>query len=143
MGAEHILRDEVRDERFDVSLVIPVRNEEESLPSLLESIRRQTHRPAEVILVDGGSTDETVRVARRSATPEEQVRVIETTGATPGRGRNIGIAAARHEWVALTDAGIRLEPDWLENLVAEARADRELMVVYGNYEALTGTFFER
>jgi glycosyltransferase involved in cell wall biosynthesis len=128
---------------FDVSLVIPVRNEEESLPALLDSIRRQRLRPAEVILVDGGSTDDTVKLARRMATAEDNLRVIETTGATPGRGRNIGIEAARYEWVALTDAGIRLEPDWLENLVAEARADKDVKVVYGNYEAVTKSFFER
>jgi glycosyltransferase involved in cell wall biosynthesis len=130
-------------ERFDVSLVIPVRNEEESLPALLNSIRRQTHRPAEVILVDGGSTDQTVKVAREMATADDNLRVIETTGATPGRGRNIGIEAARYEWVALTDAGIRLEPEWLENLVAEARADKDVKVVYGNYEAVNESFFER
>lgn len=128
---------------FDVSLVIPVRNEEESLPALLDSIRRQTHQPAEVILVDGGSTDNTVKLAREMATADERLRVIETTGATPGRGRNLGIEAARYEWIALTDAGIRLEPEWLEQLVAEARADTELKVVYGNYEAVNGSFFER
>jgi glycosyltransferase involved in cell wall biosynthesis len=129
--------------RFDVSLVVPVRNEEASLPALLESIRRQTHQPAEVILVDGGSTDGTVRVAREMTDACKGLRVIEATEATPGRGRNIGIGAARSEWVALTDAGIRLEPQWLENLVGVARADKDVSVVYGNYEAATRTFFER
>jgi glycosyltransferase involved in cell wall biosynthesis len=130
--------------RFDVSLVVPVRNEETSLPALLESIRRQTHQPVEVILVDGGSTDATVRVAREMADAcRGFLRVIEATEATPGRGRNIGIGAARSEWVALTDAGIRLEPQWLENLVGVARADTDVSVVYGNYEAATRSFFER
>ncbi|HYG08825.1 MAG TPA: glycosyltransferase [Pyrinomonadaceae bacterium] len=129
--------------RFDVSLVVPLRNEENSLPALVESIRRQTHQPAEVILVDGGSTDGTVRLARELGANCEGWRVIEATEATPGRGRNIGIGAARSEWVALTDAGIRLEPEWLENLVAVARADRDVSVVYGNYEAAAGSFFER
>lgn len=128
---------------FDVSLVVPVRNEEESLPALLDSIRRQTYAPSEVILVDGGSTDATVKVARGMAMPGEALRVIEATEATPGRGRNIGIGAARSEWVALTDAGIRLEPEWLERLVEAARADEEVQVVYGNYEAAVGSFFER
>lgn len=131
--------------RFDVSLVVPARNEEKSLPALFDSIRRQTHRPTEVILVDGGSTDETVKVARQMAADSGDVnlRVIEATEATPGRGRNIGIAAARTEWVALTDAGISLEPEWLERLVEAARADAEVKVVYGNYEASVGSFFER
>ena len=130
--------------RFDVSLVVPVRNEDTSVPALLESIGRQTHQPAEVILVDGGSTDATVRIARGMAgTCRGLLRVIEAEEATPGRGRNIGIGAARSEWVALTDAGIRLEPAWLENLLEVARADTEGSVVYGNYEAAPGGFFER
>jgi glycosyltransferase involved in cell wall biosynthesis len=129
--------------RLEVSLVIPVRNEEESLPGLLDSIRRQTYQPAEVILVDGGSTDATVKLAREMTDVCAGLRVVETTGATPGRGRNIGIGAARCEWIALTDAGIRLEPGWLENLVRVAQADSEVSVVYGNYEAVDGSFFER
>lgn len=128
---------------FAVSLVIPVRNEEESLPALVESIRRQTHQPAEVILVDGGSTDRTVRVAREMAAADDRLRVIEAKEATPGRGRNLGIAAARSEWIALTDAGISLEPQWLERLVRVVRRDAEVSVVYGNYEAATESFFER
>jgi glycosyltransferase involved in cell wall biosynthesis len=130
--------------QFEVSLVVPVRNEEKSLPALLDSVRRQTFQPVEVILVDGGSTDATVKIARElAATSGQNLRVIEATEATPGRGRNIGIAAARTEWVALTDAGIRLEPEWLERLVEAARADGEVQVVYGNYEASIGSFFER
>ncbi|HEY0100709.1 MAG TPA: glycosyltransferase [Pyrinomonadaceae bacterium] len=133
--------------QLDVSLVVPVRNEEKSLPALLDSIRRQTHRPAEVIIVDGGSTDETVKTAREIAADSghnfPELRVIEATEATPGRGRNIGIAAARSEWVALTDAGIRLEPEWLERLVEVVQSDDGMQVVYGNYEASVGSFFER
>ncbi|HEX8459760.1 MAG TPA: glycosyltransferase [Pyrinomonadaceae bacterium] len=143
-AARHIAAEESGAQRFDVSLVVPVRNEEASLRALLESIARQTVQPREVILVDGGSTDRTVELARElaanSATP---LRVIEATEATPGRGRNIGIEAARSVWVALTDAGIKLEPEWLENLIAVARADSEVSVVYGNYEAAVRSFFER
>jgi glycosyltransferase involved in cell wall biosynthesis len=126
-----------------VSLVVPVRNEEGSLPALLDSIRRQTHQPVEVIIVDGGSTDGTLRVARELADTCEGLRVIEGVEATPGRGRNIGIGAARTQWVALTDAGISLEPAWLENLIKVARADEAVSVVYGNYEADARSFFER
>jgi len=45
--------------------------------------------------------------------------------------------------VALTDAGIRLDPTWLENLTAVAQGDQEIQVVYGHYEPFVRTFFER
>jgi glycosyltransferase involved in cell wall biosynthesis len=129
--------------RLSVSLVVPVRNEAQSLGALLDSIGRQTYAPAEVIIVDGGSSDDTVRVAQSLCATHKNLRLVETAQATPGRGRNIGIAAARHEWIALTDAGIRLEPTWLERLVAVAERDAEVSVVYGNYEPSVGSFFER
>lgn len=147
MRAEHTAAGEHKEaaaRELAVSLVVPVRNEEATLPALFESIGRQTLQPAEVILVDGGSTDATVRVARALGGERgSSLRVIEAMEATPGRGRNIGIGVAQTEWVALTDAGIRLEPEWLEHLVEAARADGEVSVVYGNYEAAAGSFFER
>ncbi|MFN2597613.1 MAG: glycosyltransferase family 2 protein, partial [Pyrinomonadaceae bacterium] len=126
-----------------ISLVVPVRDEEASLPTLLDSVRRQTRPPDEVILVDGGSTDRTVALARELSRGDARLRVVEAGEATPGRGRNVGVAAASHEWIAFTDAGIRLEPDRLARLAAEVERDPALDVVYGNYEPLPRTFFER
>ena len=128
---------------WSVSLVIPVRNEERSLPSLIESIKQQTFEPAEIIIVDGGSVDGTVRVAKEIAGRDPRFRVVEAGPATPGRGRNVGVAAARYDWIAFTDAGVRLEPDWLDELVKTASANPDLDVVYGNYEPVISSFFER
>ena len=126
-----------------VTLVVPVRDEEETIGELLSSVARQTRQPEEILLVDGGSRDRTVELLREAAARDARLRVVEAGEATPGRGRNVGIAAARHEWVALTDAGIRLEPTWLERLVARVVEDSSVEVVYGNYEPLTSSFFER
>lgn len=126
-----------------VSLVIPVRDEASSVVDLLSRIAAQTRQPDEVLIVDGGSRDETVKLLRVAASHEPTLRVVEAGEATPGRGRNVGIAAASCEWVALTDAGIRLEPDWLERLVGVISRDPEVDVVYGNFEIATDTFFER
>ncbi|HEX8180972.1 MAG TPA: glycosyltransferase [Pyrinomonadaceae bacterium] len=127
----------------EVSLIIPVRNETQTLPALIASIRQQTLRPTEVIIVDGGSTDDTVALARRLTADDERFRIIEAGPATPGRGRNVGSAAARCAWLAYTDAGIRVEPTWLERLVQEVERDPALDVVFGNYEPVAGTRFER
>lgn len=125
-----------------VSLVIPVRNEEETLPELFASIRAQTRQPDEVILVDGASTDGTVELVQRLSEGDLRFRILQPGPATPGRGRNVGIEAARCEWIALTDAGIRLEPDWLERLVEAAEAHPEAGIVYGNFEPVVNSWFE-
>jgi glycosyltransferase involved in cell wall biosynthesis len=132
-----------------VSLIVPVRNEAETIEWLLAGIQSQTRHPDEVLIVDGGSRDETAEVVlaweERHAPGElsKWMRVIQLDDATPGKGRNEGLAAASHEWAALTDAGIRLDARWMETLAAAVEADPSLDIVYGNYELLTDTFFER
>lgn len=140
-----------------ISLVIPVRNEEESIADLIDSVGRQSLPPDEIVLVDGGSTDRTVEIVESLAAANPRIRLIKTDGAGPGKGRNIGIEAAAHEWIALTDAGIRLEADWLEMLIAAALPPRPRMaatppsqggepdvdIVYGNYAPAVKTLFEK
>jgi glycosyltransferase involved in cell wall biosynthesis len=133
---------ETRGAVSQVSLVVPVRDEAETIHELLASIAAQTRPPDEVLIVDGGSRDDTVERVRAAGAQDPTVRVVEAGEATPGRGRNVGIEAAQHEWVALTDAGNRLEPDWLERLIEVVRREPATDVVYGNFEPVTETFFE-
>ena len=131
------------DKDFKVSVVIPVRDEADSLPELIASLQSQTFPPAEVVIVDGGSTDETVALARQLTADDDRFRVVEAGKATPGRGRNIGISAARHDWIALSDAGNRLAPRWLEYLVDAVQHDPAVAFVYGNFEPIVDSFFTR
>ncbi|MEP6923449.1 MAG: glycosyltransferase [Pyrinomonadaceae bacterium] len=126
-----------------ISLVIPLRDEADSIAALVDSINRQTYQPSEIVLVDGGSTDKTIDLAREFTKGDQQFRIIEAGDATPGRGRNVGAANAKSEWIAFTDAGIRLETNWLEELVKIWRQDETIDVIYGNYEPEENTFFER
>ena len=100
-----------------VSLVTTIRNEAESLPTLLDSLERQTLPPREVIVVDGGSTDGSLEVllSWRGRLP---LAVVSRPGANISQGRNAGISLASCDFVAVTDAGVLLDPDWLERLVA-------------------------
>jgi glycosyltransferase involved in cell wall biosynthesis len=126
-----------------ISLVVPLRNEAATLQSLVASIARQTRQPDEIVLVDGGSTDATMALMRRLADVDARIRPVEAGEATPGRGRNVGISTAAHEWIALTDAGLTLEPTWLEELARAAVATEGVEVVYGNYEPVADTLFAR
>jgi glycosyltransferase involved in cell wall biosynthesis len=126
-----------------VSLVIPVRDEAATISDLLTSIYSQTLQADEIVFVDGGSLDNTMEILRESAQKDSSLRLIEGQDATPGRGRNIGIEAASNDWIALTDAGIWLEPTWLERLAVEVERDPFVNLVFGAYEAQTGTFFQQ
>jgi glycosyltransferase involved in cell wall biosynthesis len=121
-----------------VSVAIPAKNEEHSLPALLESLLLQKRAPDEIIVVDGGSTDATVQVAQSYR--EKGVRVIPIGPAFPGRGRNSAIRAARHDWVAMIDAGCVAGPDWLSCMAAQIEAtNTNPQIVFGNYFPLIET----
>jgi len=124
-----------------VTVIVPLRNEASSFDALHRSIEAQ-RRPADaVILVDAGSTDTTLDLARAACSTKAHWQVIEAGPATPGRARNVGIEAATTDWVALTDAGIVLDRFWLDRLARFVDADPALDVVYGSYEAAPGSWF--
>ena len=126
----------------EISLVVPVLDEAASLAALIGSIRCQSRAPDEVVLVDGGSTDGTVALADALVAHDPRYRILEAGPATPGRGRNVGIEAATHDWIALTDAGIVLEPGWLAHLEAAALAKPAAWVAWGTYEPRVSSFLD-
>lgn len=101
---------------FTVSVIATVLNEERSIAELLESLAVQTRRPDEIVIVDGGSTDRT-RDILQSYAGRLPLRVLVVPGANISQGRNAAIRAAMGQIIASTDAGVRLDPHWLAELV--------------------------
>jgi glycosyltransferase involved in cell wall biosynthesis len=130
-------------EAVPVTVVVPVRDEAATIDALLDSLAAQTTPPQQVVVVDGGSTDGTLQHLHRRASADPTMLVVDAGPATPGRGRNLGIAAAACDWIALTDAGIRVEPTWLEHLWAAHLRASQARIVYGNYEFDLRSTFER
>ena len=124
-----------------VSVVVPVRDEEDSIRELLDSLLAQTRPPDEIVIADGGSIDATPQIIEEYIRKGAPVRLIRAGAALPGRGRNLGAAQASFDWLGFTDAGIRLANNWLESLVAKAKEDTSIDVVYGFWQPVTDTFF--
>lgn len=125
-----------------VSVIVPVRDEEQSIRELLDSLLKQTRPPDEIVITDGGSVDATPEIIEEYIQKGAPVRLIRAGAALPGRGRNLGSAAAQFEWLGFTDAGIRVEDKWLEALTARAAQDESVDIVYGSMEPVTDTFFK-
>jgi len=125
-----------------VSLIATVLNEGPAIGRLMDSVVAQTRPPDEVVIVDGGSTDDTVAVLR---TYEDRLplRVIVDEGADNiSKGRNRAIAATTGDVIAVTDAGVRLAPDWLAELVAPFEGAGPPDVVGGFFRPDPQTTFE-
>lgn len=125
-----------------VSVIVPVRDEEDSIRELLDGLLEQTRLPDEIIITDGGSVDATPQIIEEYISNGAPVRLIRAGVALPGRGRNLGAAQARYQWLGFTDAGIRPAKDWLEALVKRAEKDDTIDMVYGSWAPVTNTFFK-
>ena len=95
----------------DVSVVIPSFNRAGLIAETLESILGQTFPPAEIIVVDDGSTDDTEAVVARYA-PKVRYHRIENSG--PSRARNVGASLASARWIAFCDSDDLWRPTKLE-----------------------------
>jgi glycosyltransferase involved in cell wall biosynthesis len=100
-----------------VSLILTVLNEGPHLRRLLDSIAAQSRPPDEVVVCDGGSRDDTLALLQ-SYGGRLPLKVLSEPGANISRGRNAAIRAAAGPIIAVTDAGVWLEPDWLAELLA-------------------------
>lgn len=118
---------------MNVSLVATVKNEGEALRTLLDSILYQTRRPEEIVICDGGSTDNTLEILEeyRQWLP---LQVVLAPNSNISQGRNQAIAAAKGPIIAGTDAGVVLSPNWVEEL-ARPIEQAGASVVSGWFEA--------
>jgi succinoglycan biosynthesis protein ExoA len=124
----------------DLAVVVPVLDEEESLPDLLGDLAAQEPPVEEIVVVDAGSTDGTPALLRAEVERFPALRIVQAPGAPPGRGRNEGISAAAAERFVTLDAGSRVGPGFVAALAAAAGDHR---VAVGVSEPDARTAFER
>ncbi len=110
------------------SLVIRAYNESQHLGKLLAGIAQQTCRDTETILVDSGSSDDTVAIAQSFGA---KVVHVQPEDFTFGRSLNLGMQAASREHVVVASAHVYpIYPDWIECLLAPLQ-DPQVALVYG------------
>ncbi len=120
-----------------VSVVIPAYNEEKYLPKTLESINQLDRKPDEVIVIDGGSTDGTVAVAKRYG-----AKPITVAHRGIGYARQKGVEHCQGDIIAFTDADTIVPHDWLTKIV-ETLQKPEVAAVYSGFHVPDGWFLYR
>ena len=101
--------------RAPVSVIMIVKNGERFLAEAIESVRAQTRRPEEILVVDGGSTDASFQLAESFA----DVVVFRQPGTGIANAYNAGVAAARGSFVGFLSCDDRWRPDKLARQLAE------------------------
>ncbi len=133
-----------------ISVISTLLNEAGSVELFLTSLLSQTKKPDEIVIVDGGSRDGTIDIIQKVARRNPSVRLIvdpecniRYTPSPVAKGRNIAIRSATGDILAVTDAGCRIDPAWLENITEPFYRDESIDVVGGWYEPWVDTKFER
>jgi glycosyltransferase involved in cell wall biosynthesis len=99
-----------------ISVVVTVRNDRDGLLELIPALASQTRPPEEVVIVDGGSDDGTAELLAGLQLAGSELRYAVEPSANIAAGRNAAVRLARHDRIAVTDAGCRPDPGWLDAL---------------------------
>ena len=111
-----------------LSVIIPCYNAERYLPACLNAVLAQSEPDFEVILVDDGSKDGTLAIARDYAARDARVTVLHQENAGVSAARNLGLDRAQGEWVTFVDADDLLMPDAFTTMLAAADAETDMVV---------------
>lgn len=114
-----------------VSIITPLHNKGPYIAETIESVRTQSFRDWEMLLIENYSTDEGPEVARSFAAKDERVRLVEAPPEVrgPGAARNLGIQESRGDWIQFLDADDLLLPGHFESQVRTVEANPDADIV--------------
>lgn len=121
-----------------VSTIIPVFNRPEMLAEAVDSVLNQTYRPIEIIIINDGSTDNTLQAAKSYANKHSVVQVISTENAGVAMARETGRQAANGEFIQYLDSDDMLKSNKFTDQVEALRNSPQAAACYGK----TDLFFD-
>ena len=118
-----------------VSIVIPVYNTEKFVKECIESALNQTYRQIEVIVVDDGSTDNSLKIIKKFS---DQIKVISKSNGGTASALNLGIKEMNGDWFKWLSADDLLYPNAIQEFVDEAKKldDMTNCILYSNYDII-------
>ena len=111
-----------------ISVIVPIYNVVDYLQRCVDSIRKQSYRNLEIILVDDGSTDNSGAMAEKFALEDKRIRVFHKENGGSSSARNLGIEKARGDFIGFVDSDDFIEPEMYERMLAVALQEQLLIV---------------
>ena len=118
-----------------VSVIIPTYNEEEDIPFSIKSLKEQSYKNIEIIVVDDGSTDNTLQEIGKF----KGVKVIKGSHKGPGFSRNLGAKRAKGDILVFIDSDMTFSKNYIKNLISPIFKNKEVLGTTHDYEVVENT----
>lgn len=128
------------DEKPLLSIVIPVRNEQQGISHLLEDIRTQSYQNFEVIVVNDNSRDNTAEIVLKVISQDPRFKLLASSGEGKKVALTTGINASCGKIIVTTDGDCRVKVDWLKG-VQKYFQDNDTKMVFGAVKVQGSSFF--
>lgn len=125
-----------------VSVIIPIYNGQDTIEDLVETIKNQSYRNWEVIIVDDGSTDFTHQRCEIIAEKDNRIKLICNSHQGVSVARNTGIESAQGEWITFVDADDMLSSNYLSNLIKPIAEFPSTELVISGYKNVNRNNYE-
>ncbi|MCB9988480.1 MAG: glycosyltransferase [Rhodospirillales bacterium] len=114
-----------------VSIVMPAYNAAQTIEQSVASVRAQDYEDWQLVIVDDGSTDDTVETVKKLADQDHRIHYIHQSNRGVSRARNTGIEQAEGEWIVFLDSDDTIHPRYLTKMLGTARRENADIVVCG------------
>lgn len=123
-----------------VSVIMPTYNRIEFLKRSIPSFLKQTFSPAELIVVDDGSNDNSFQIVNGYLNAHSNIRYLKHSNRRPSLSRNAGILAAVGKYIAFLDSDDEYKPDYLERRIQFMETHPDIDLVEGGVEVVGDSY---
>lgn len=117
-----------------ISIIVPVYNIEKYLPKCLDSLLYQTLKNIEIICINDGSTDNSLKILEEYAARDKRIKVINQPNQGVSFARNNGINIAKGKYITFVDGDDWLELDACKRIYTQIENDNSDVILYGHYD---------
>ena len=100
-----------------ISIIVPIFNSSKFLPKCINSLLAQTYQNIEIILVNDGSTDNSLAICQKFADADHRIRLVNQENNGIAAARNNGIAHATGDYLCFVDSDDFIDPDYCQSLI--------------------------
>lgn len=116
-----------------ISIIVPVYNAEKYLAKCIESIINQTYSNLEIILINDGSTDNSLEICNIYSKQDNRIKIIDKKNEGVSVARNLGIETSRGKWISFIDSDDWVDKDMFEKMAMKAKNSNFDIVICNCY----------